>query len=351
MDRRDFLKSTGAAAAAAAATAGQALADAAPLAAPNLNRGHREFRLALTWPDTCAGPSESARRLAAAIERDSDRRFKFSFLSATTGSDAIGGDQADFTFGSAHEAAASEAAFAYFGGLPGQHGLAPRHLQQWLMVGGGETLWDELAAAHGLKSILAGHTGESAGLWSRAPIADASALQSQRIWASGLARDVVRGLGAEPSDLVPADVAVAVASGEVFAVDAGGMIAAYSMGLMDAAPQRVPCAITPFGTALALTCKRAVWESMTRADQALIQAAAQAEFQTMVAEEAAHGPLFPVAAPTPGARRAAVELAHAVHHVSDAVVAHLASANSRTARINASYMAFRGAVTGGENVA
>jgi hypothetical protein len=69
MDRREFLKSTGAAAAAAtAATTAVAQSSAAPsttegVAAPSLATGLKELRLATSWPDAVSGPVDQARRL------------------------------------------------------------------------------------------------------------------------------------------------------------------------------------------------------------------------------------------------------------------------------------------------
>ena len=71
MDRREFLKSTGAAAAAATAATAVAAESAtvkaspAGVTAPNLATGTVELRLATSWPDAVAGPADQARRAVA----------------------------------------------------------------------------------------------------------------------------------------------------------------------------------------------------------------------------------------------------------------------------------------------
>ena len=339
MDRRDFLKTSGAAAAAMATTASvSAAGDDVP--APAVAKGIRTFVMALSWPDNCSGPAENARRLARTIEETSSDRIRFQFVESPDAALAVRSGTADFYFASEHENRDLDRAFAYFGGLPGHHGLPAHQFNQWLLVGGGQALWDDLAAGHGFKAMIAGHTGEASGLWSKAPIRSIKSLAGLKIWAPGLAEDVVRALGGAPISIDPANVAHAIANGDAEAAEFGGMIAASSLGIPVHAPNRLPCAVTPYGTALSLGCLQATWEGLSRSDQALIQNAAQIEFQTMLAEESAHNRLMPVSEPDKEARAAAVEIAQAIHRMSDAIVAHLAAADAKTARLSASYMAF-----------
>jgi TRAP-type mannitol/chloroaromatic compound transport system substrate-binding protein len=339
MDRRDFLKTSGAAAAAIASSAGASMAEE-HVAAPAIVKGLETFSLAVAWPDTCAGPAENARRLARTIEDASEGRIRFQFSKVPRAADAVRTGAADFYFASEHDNRELHRAFAYFGGLPGDHGIGAHHLNQWLLVGGGQTLWDELAAEHGLKALLAGHTAEASGLWSKAPIAGLNGLSTLKIWAPGIAADVVRALGSTPVTLAPSDVAAALANGDADAAEFGGMITASALGITENAPNRLPCAISPYGTALSLGCTRATWDGLSRSDQALIQNAAQIEFQTMLAEENAHLRLMPAGDAGREARAAAVEIAQAIQRVSDAVVAHLAATDAKTARLSASYVAF-----------
>lgn len=340
MDRRDFLKTSGAAAAALAGTASVPSAEPA-LAAPALLKGLETYRVAVAWPDTCAGPAESARRIARAVEEASNGRLKFAFSATPDASGALRRGEADLSFASEHDLTPHHRAFAYFGGLPGQHGMNPHHLHQWLLVGGGNVLWDDLSAGFELKSLLAGHTGESSGLWSRAPIEGVGALPTLKIWATGVAEDVVRGIGALPVACPASEIAATLADGRVDAAEFGGMIAASSLGIPKVASFRLPSAITPRGLTFSLGFTRAHWQSLTRTDQVLFENAAQTEFQTLLAEETAHTRLMPLADSGREARAAAFDIAQAVHRMSDAVIAHLAATDARSARINASYMAFR----------
>jgi len=92
-----------------------------------------------------------------------------------------------------------------------------------------------------------------------------------------------------------------------------------------------------------------VWEGFSASDQAIFAAAATEEFQVSVAEARAHDPVMRRVLETArGVTFAPLprDIKDAVSRVTDAVVAHVASADRKAARINASYMAFRAAVRG-----
>src|SRR5262245_49779017 len=80
MDRREFLKTTGAAAALAGTAAGAAeAATPATIAAPAVVSGTRELRMAMAWPDSVAGLADQAWRLAQRIATMSDGRYRVVF--------------------------------------------------------------------------------------------------------------------------------------------------------------------------------------------------------------------------------------------------------------------------------
>ncbi len=197
MDRRDFLKTTGAAAVAAGTAAGTpATADDADgiarPAAPAILSGVQDLTLASTSPTDLAGAG--AERLARRLEAATGGRFRIEVRR--------GSGDADLGFGSAHHSA--HAAFAFFAGLPFAQALDAAAMQTWLGAGGGQMLWDELAAAHGFKPLVAGHTGESAGVWAAARLERVSDLAGLRIAVTGIAGDVLATFGATPVEICPA---------------------------------------------------------------------------------------------------------------------------------------------------
>ena len=342
MDRREFLKST--AAAAAGATTATAAAETA-LAAPALSQGRQQLRLAMPWADAVAGPADQAHRLCQRIAQATGGRLRIApSFEVADGLAAVRAGDADLCFASAHDNVEVHRGFAYFAGLPGERGLSPQHLQTWISLGGGQALWDELAADLGIKPLLAAHTGSRSYLVATERIDSMSALAGRKAHVAGLARDVARGLGLEPVSIAPGQLSGALRRGEILAAECGGAIISYALGLPAAAAYWAGTSIHRNGTALSLAIRRDLWERLPGAEQAALTAAAAAEYQLSLAEEEAHRHML---FPEPPAERTwplAAELSHAIRRVADAVVAHAAGADARTRRINDSYAAFRQSV-------
>jgi TRAP-type mannitol/chloroaromatic compound transport system substrate-binding protein len=258
---------------------------------------------------------------------------------------AVRAGDADLYHASEHEHLEAHRALAYFAGLPGDRGVPARHLVAWMLVGGGQSLWDELAGDFGIKGLLAGHCGEQAAFLATRRIDAMSELAGQKAAVRGLARDVVRGLGLEPADLAATDLAAAMAQGHILAAEWGGALTTHALGLPAVAPFSVGASINTHGSALALGMRRTFWDGLGPSGQAIFTAAAAAETQLALAEDEAHRrllsrgpakPLWPLAE----------ELRRAIPRVADAVVAHVAAADAQAHRINASFMAFRAMVLG-----
>ena len=162
---------------------------------------------------------------------------------------------------------------------------------------------------------------------------------------------MVRGFGLEPAAVDAADLADAMARGDILAAEWGGAIASHSLGLMAVAPYAVGASINRHGSALSLGMRRSLWDGLTATDQTMFATAAEAELQLALAEEEAHRRLL---FPEPPARKTwplARELKRAIRRVADAVVAHVAASDAHAQRINAGYVAFHRAVQGEEHQA
>ncbi|MCZ7594645.1 MAG: twin-arginine translocation signal domain-containing protein [Hyphomicrobium sp.] len=350
MDRRDFLKSTGAAAAAATAVSSAATVTAtSSLAAPAAVKGLQEFRLAMPWQEGCAGPADWARRLGQNIAAMSNGRYRIVLeFGVADGLAGVREGAADLYFGGAHNLAQAPRGLAYFAGLPGDRGVSPQHLQTWISVGGGQALWDDLGGDIGIKPLLAAHTGAHSYLLAAERIETMSALAGRKAQVHGLARDVARGLGLDPVSLPPGQLADAMQRGEVLAAECGGAIVSYALGLPSVAPYSAGASINRHGTALFLGIRRSLWNSLGVDEQAMFTAAAAGEFQLSLAEEDAHRLLLHPEAPAERTWPLAGELAHAIRRVADAVVAHTAGSDPQTRRISDSFAAFRRAAVGGD---
>jgi TRAP-type mannitol/chloroaromatic compound transport system substrate-binding protein len=354
MDRRAFLRTSGAAAA-AATTAGVAAAEptthAPEAAAPAVAKGLRQWRLAIASPDSVSGPADQARRLAQRIAAMSEGRIGFDVVPASaSGFAAVRAGDADLYFGSEHDHLDQHRALAYFAGLPGDRAIAARHLTAWMLVGGGETLWDDLAGDFGIKAMLAGHSGDQPVFLAARRVAAMSELAGNAVAVTGLARDVVRGFGLEPATVATADVAAAMMRGDVLAAELGGALTSHALGVTAAAPYRVGTSINRHGSAFSLGMRRAFWDSLSSSDQAIFATAAAAELQLALAEDEAHRGLLEPAPDNDRAWPLAAELHRTICRVADAVVAQVAASDPRAQRINAGYMGFRRLIRGDDAV-
>lgn len=339
MDRRDFLKTTGGLAAAAS---GCAMSSAPAAAArPDATAGEpRMLTFATPWAQNPAGFADDAHRLARQIETACGGSIGFTI-------DPSPAERGDLTVGPIKSATPRHPAFAYFSGLPSPDALAPRDLDAWLTAGGGQELWDDLAAAHGVKPFLAGHTGPSPVLWSKTPLTNPQDFAGLTIVARGLDAEVVRALGAIAIDADEATLAKRITDGSIDAAMWGDLVHASAAGIPAHLPHGIRGALGSAGAAIALEIDLAVWEALLPSQQTAMAAAAGSHFKASIADTMATQPAVEHALKQRFA--ASIEppspsLAAAVSRIAAAVVAHLAAQNVASARIDRSYSAFRRAM-------
>lgn len=338
MDRRTFLKTTTAAAgsslALTSAAEARARLDGSEIGAPTINRGITTLSFATPWGCDVPVLGDAAARLRARLQQALGERYDV--LLADNGA-----EPADFTF--APPDVESEPGFAFFAGLPGSYGLDPMRLQAWLAVGGGQMLWDELAARTGLKPVLAGHTGERPGLWASRPIADGSSLSGRPLMLAGLGGSLARALGAKPVVLPPSQLKPALASGQLAATEWGNPLAGLMLGLPEASMHFYRGGVHRRGMAFALHVRLDLWEKLGTAERAAIEGISAQELSLSLAEAIAHERLAEEAIARSSLTVAEVpaQIATAVGAATATLIEDISSASPETARIRDSYMAFR----------
>jgi TRAP-type mannitol/chloroaromatic compound transport system substrate-binding protein len=341
MDRRDFLKTTGAAAAVVAGASGAAAqgteGDATggqSQSAPMVLAGIRRLTFSA---DYAFGAGLGPERLARRIEVATDGRFRIET--------APGHLHADLTYGIASRHAAQHRGFAYFGGLPFSQGLNVSDQYTWLAVGGAEMLWNELAAELGFKPLLAGHTGVSAGIWAGARLEQVSDLKGAMLHATGLAADAVRALGATPVEITPRELKAALAAGRIRAAEWLGPLAAVSPDLQPVAQRLYEPGFHRGGTILSLDVRKPLWDGMSASDRAIFEACAAQEYHVSLADAHAHSLITSqVQAPARWPVKIALSegLADALDLALSDIVEGIAAADPQGRRIHDSYQAFRG---------
>jgi TRAP-type mannitol/chloroaromatic compound transport system substrate-binding protein len=338
MDRRNFLRTTGAAAVAAGAAAAPARASEVPAEnaqpAPVTRPGARLLTLASERAPEPAGFGPD--RLAHRIETATDGRYRIEI--------AHDNADADLTYGNAWRHSKLHPAFAFFAGLPFAQGLDASAQHTWLAVGGGEMLWDELAAEHGFKPLLAGHTGASAGVWAGARLETTADFAGTNMHVAGLAADVLRALGATPVEVAPHELRSALAGGRIQAAEWLGPLAAAAPDLQPLAQRLYEPGFHRGGMLLSLAVRKGLWETIGAADRAIFDACAAQEYHLALADARAHALIAgQIEAPAKWPVRLAWPdtVSDALDQALAEVVERIAASDPSARRIHDSYQAFR----------
>lgn len=331
MDRREFLLATGSLLAAAplSAPTHAAASPAIPQAAA------RHLTLSVAGLDRAGWIAVQAHLLARNIEQKSPQPLQIKVV------DVSAGRAADLRLLTASELVGRDPGFAFATGLPGSRSLDAGAVDAWLSTGGGQPLLDRLAASHGLKVLLAAHSGESF-LWSAKPFEKPEDFAGKAVHADGLACHVAAGLGAEPWRILQGSRQAAFEDGSLAAVEQG-TTGAISDQVHRHAGFVSSGALAPNGTAAVLTISLQAWQALTMAGRELISAAARTTYLESVRTNRAFEPMNREAlarsfglqiAPVPQA------LAVSIEAVAGAMIAQAGSSSPAAMSLNASYMSF-----------
>jgi TRAP-type mannitol/chloroaromatic compound transport system substrate-binding protein len=348
MDRRDFLLASGGAAIGAAAPT-EARAAVIPAVALPVGLGvGRRLSFDISAVHSASWGEDQARRIASHIGGMSGGNLVLGPYQVNGPVQDAQRFQADVTWLGEDDLVALHPMFAYATGLPGQFALTAHDAWAWLQVGGGQDLVDALAATYGFKLMLAGHRGASPLFWTNQPVESLAQLSGSKVHASGLSARVLAGLGAVPARVSECDLGAAMAARVIVGAELGGSLDGVSAHVAGVAKFVSSGLAAPQGTAWALAIRLSVWEQLSVREQALLTGAAASQHQLALAEDRAYRAMMLTALTARFDSQYAVlpkELTIAAEALSRAVVAEIAACDEPSRRLNASYMAFRAAVT------
>ncbi|MCP4316940.1 MAG: twin-arginine translocation signal domain-containing protein [Hyphomicrobiales bacterium] len=276
MERRKFLK--GAAIAGAAST----------LAAPAIAQGKKEMVIVSTWPRDFPGLGLPAQRLAARIGELTDGRLDVQYFAA---GERVGAFDSFDEVASGNAQAYIAADYYWKGKHPGwapftaiPFGMTYTEIDAWIKYGGGQELWDELADQFGLKNLACGNTGVQMGGWFNKEIESADDLKGLKMRIPGLGGDVMAKLGASPVSLPGGQIYENLVSGAIDATEWVGPYNDYFMKFYEAAKYYYWPGMHEPGAQIAFGMNKSWWDSLTKNEQAIIQAAANEENARTMAE-------------------------------------------------------------------
>jgi len=269
MDRRSFLRTS--------ALGGTAVA-ASTLAAPVYAQGKRTLTLVTTWGRGLAGVHDSAQRCADSITAMTDGQLTVDLKAAgeLVGAfevfDAVTSGQADMYHGADYYFVGQHPGFAFFTAVP--FGMTAQEIANWYYQDGGHELHDELGQIFGLKSFLAGNTGAQAGGWFRNEIKGPEDFNGLKFRMPGLGGKALGKLGASAQNLPGGEVYQALSSGAIDGTEWIGPWADEKAGFQEITKIYYTAGFHEPGAALSLATNREVFESLTPAQQKIIEIAA-----------------------------------------------------------------------------
>ncbi len=270
------------------AGAGIAAGLAASLPAPALSQGMRELKMVTTWPKGLPGLATSAERIAQAITTASGNRIKVKVFAAGElvkpfeAFEAVSSGVADMYHSAEYYWEKQSPAFNFFAGVP--FGLTADEMAAWIQFGGGQALWDELAAGFNIKPLMTTNTGAQMGGWFTKEVTGPESYKGLRYRMPGIGGDVLRRLGAIVVSLPGGEIGPALQSGAIDASEWVGPWNDMALGLHKVSKYYYYPGFHEPGTTVAVGVNTAVWSNLSTDDRNLINTVANAEYTYSLSE-------------------------------------------------------------------
>ena len=330
-------------------TLGAGAAAAGVLAAPAIAKAQTvKWRMVTSWPKRLPGPGMSAERVADRIRALSGGKLDIAVYAAGEVVpafevlDAVGNGVADIGHTAAFYWQGKAPAAAFFTTVP--FGLTPSEHVAWIDAGGGQALWDELYAPFGVKPFMGGNTGVCMGGWFRRELKTLADLRGLKLRSLGLGGEVYRRLGATPQTTPPAEILTSLQSGVIDGAEFVGPGTDIALGLYRVASfYYYPGFNKPNGTGECIVSLKS-WNTLSAELKAIVEHACATEANYALAEmERLNAQALAALTGEHKVKLAAFpgELVAAARKQADGVLGELAARSAITAKVHASYVAFR----------
>lgn len=336
LTRKDFLRGTA------------ALGIAAPaLATPAIAQNRRELKMASAWVKNFPGFGTAAERFAKRITDMTDGGLSVRVYAAGElvppfeVHDAVSTGAADLYHGVEFWWQGKSPAFNFFTTTP--FGLTPVEMKSWVYYGGGQELWDELAANYNVKSFLVGNPGVQMGGWFRKEINSLEDFKGIRMRMGGFGGEVISRVGATAASIPGSEVFQALQSGTIDATEWVGPWNDAAKGFQQVAKFYYYPGWHEPSSNVSAGINLDVWNSLSNTEQEIIRIAARAENDDMQAEfHANNGASLARLQGNDGVklRRYGDDILMALGKVSREVVREAAEKDAFTKKVYDSYMAF-----------
>jgi TRAP-type mannitol/chloroaromatic compound transport system substrate-binding protein len=343
MKRRDFVKTAGV----GGAVVGASLA-ASAFPAPAIAQGVKQFKMVTTWPKNFPGLGTGAERLAQRISAMTGGQIEVKVFAAGElvpafeSFDAVSSGNAEMSHSVSYYWQGKSPAFNFFAAVP--FGLTANEHAAWIAYGGGQELWDEVAAPFNVKPFLRASTGIQMGGWFRKEINTLDDFQGLKFRMPGLGGEVLRRLGAAVVNLPGGEIFPALQSGTIDGTEWVGPWHDLAFGFYKVAQYYYWPGWHEPGTTGEVMINISAWEGLSEEQKAIFEAAIAAEAWQEFADFNAHNAdslRVLLDEHNVQLRRFSDELLAEIGQVAEAVVAEVGSSDALTTRVYESYLAFR----------
>ena len=307
-----------------------------------------EAAMVSTWPRDFPGLGTGAQRFAQRISDMSDGRIHVEYFAGGErvkpfdSFDEVASGNAQMYHGAEYYWKGKHPGWAYFTAVP--FGLTYTEINAWIRFGGGQELWDELAGGFGLKGLMCGNTGVQMGGWFRKEMNTADDFKGLKMRIPGLGGDVLAKLGASPVSLPGSQIYENLVSGAIDATEWVGPWNDSFMKFYEAAKYYYYPGMHEPAAMLACGINKDFWESLSKADRILIEAAASMENDVMMSEyNAKNGEALAKLISEQGVqlKRFNEDIYDAFGEAADAVFAEVVEHSDLARRVHESFLASR----------
>ena len=337
MQRRSFIKSAGAGAAAVG------------LAAPMVARAQATFnwRLASSFPkslDTIFGAGDV---LCRRVSEMSGGKFNIRIFA---GGEIVPGLQVLDAVQNGTVEMGHTAPYYYVGkdptwafGTAVPFGLNARQYNAWWSQGGGEKMFNDFTQPLGVVSLLCGNTGAQMGGWYRKEIKTVADIKGLKMRIGGFAGQVLAKLGCVPQQLAAGEIYQALERGTIDAAEWVGPYDDEKLGFNKVAKYYYYPGWWEGGPALHAQINKKAWDSLPKEYQSMLTAAAYEGNEYMLARYDAQNPaaLRKLIAAGTQLRAFPRPVMEAAYKATLEVYAETSAKNENFKKMHDHYMAFR----------
>ncbi|MGD2067672.1 MAG: TRAP transporter substrate-binding protein DctP [Gemmatimonadota bacterium] len=290
MERRDFLRKAGAAAAGAGALSacGEGGSPGAVATAEAAVQGPEvRWRMATSFPPILDILHGTAERMAERVSALTGGRFSIrvyappEIVPALQVMDGVqqGSIQAGYTGG--YYYIGKSPALAFDSTVP--FGLNARQQMAWLWHGGGNELLRDIYSDFGIVQFPAGNTGAQMGGWFREPVNTLEDLRGLRMRIPGIGGEIMQRLGVSVQVLGGPDIYPALERGAIDATEWVGPYDDQKLGFQQIAPNYYLPGWWEPGLSATLQINRQAWDRLPEAYQLLLESVSKEMCEDMLA--------------------------------------------------------------------